>query len=337
MSLRSRALCPSCALALFLAFGLGFVSSAQADPTVPGFTVEVYANVDDPTRLAFAPDGVLYTGRDALGSGGGAGDAVKIHRIGVGGAPVVEYGVSATPDPDSVAVDVLGLVSNAGSVLVGGFISVPSGGRISEIATDESVSTLFASTAFDNPSDIEFDSTGRMLFTNFANPPTPSGVFQSTGASPTALFTTTPKLGFLDLDANDRIYVSADNGTIQIYDSVGTLVDGSFVSGLSGSAPLAVGSLAGLPTGVFTINSSDELIHKSLTGTTTVVGTDFGGSSDLQFGPDGSLYVARFDEDRVLRIVNPTSQLPALHPLALCALGVVLTAAGRAFVRSQVP
>jgi hypothetical protein len=88
---------------------------------VPGFTVSTYATVTDPVNLSFDPSGVLYVGRDNYGSGGGYIDAVKIHRIGVGGSPVVEYGASAIYDPDAVLFDAAGSLSGTpGSVLVSG-------------------------------------------------------------------------------------------------------------------------------------------------------------------------------------------------------------------------
>src|SRR5689334_19297110 len=95
------------------------VKLAAAEPVVPGFGVTPYATVPDPTALSFASDGTVYAGADATGSGGGSGDAVKIHRIGAGGAPVEEFGVAAIPDPDGVLVDETGLVSGTpGAVLV---------------------------------------------------------------------------------------------------------------------------------------------------------------------------------------------------------------------------
>lgn len=301
-------------------------SAAFGQADAPGFLVQVYANVTDPTRLAFAPDGTLYTGRDNLGSGGGAGDAVRIHRIGPGGSPVEEYGLASIPDPDALVVDVNGDVGSAGSVLVGGIISVAAGGRITEVAVDESVTPLFNTTTFDNPSEMVFDSAGRLLFSNFPNPGTPSGVFQSTGAVPTALFTTTPQLAYIALDATGRIFVSAADGSIRIYSSAGALINGSFATGMGAGVPLAIGPLGDLDTGVFTVTSAGQLRRFDLAGgSSSLVGTGFA-ASDLQFGPDGALYVAEFANDRVLRI-TPVAAVPLLDRRGLLLFALSITAA----------
>lgn len=315
--------------AALLALALGS-SAALAQPVVPGFTVAPYADVPDPTRMAFAADGTLYTGRDALGSGAGAGDAVRIHRVGPGGTPVVEYGNAATPDPDSVVVDVNGDLAGVGSVLVGGFVSSATGGRISEIASNEVVSTLFAATNFDNPADLVIDSAGRLLIANFANPGVSSGIFVSTGGAPTPLVTTSSQLAFIAVDSTDRIVVSAADGTIRLYDSAGVLLDGGLATGLGGGVPIAVGSLGALAEGVFAVNASGELLHIDFAGNPTVVGTDFGDTNELGFGPDGALYAAEFTNDRILRI-SPTPSVPAFGPIGWLLLGMAVVACGAAF------
>ena len=57
---------------------------AQAE-IEPGVDVAHYASVANAMRLSFAPDGTLFAGRDV--SATGSTDALKIHRIGAGGAP----------------------------------------------------------------------------------------------------------------------------------------------------------------------------------------------------------------------------------------------------------
>ncbi len=107
---------------LTITFSLATLNTrAVTNPVVNAAVTTVYANVTDPIQLAFAPDGTLFVGRDNSGSGGTAGDAVKIHRVAPGGSPVTEYGATAIPDPDAVAYDALGIVSGTpGAVLVGG-------------------------------------------------------------------------------------------------------------------------------------------------------------------------------------------------------------------------
>ena len=111
---------------------------------MPGFRVEVYAEVTDPTDLTFDHAGAFYVGRDNLGSGGGSGDAVRIHRIGPGGFPVEEWGATAVDDPDTVAFDANGSISGVpGSVLVGGQVVGSRAGRISAILPDQNVNNVF--------------------------------------------------------------------------------------------------------------------------------------------------------------------------------------------------
>jgi hypothetical protein len=308
-------------------------AAASAQSIAPGFWVQVYASVTDPTRLAFAPDGTLYTGRDNTGSGGGAGDAVRIHRIGPGGSPTVEYGLASIPDPDALVVDVNGVVGSAGSVLVGGIISVAVGGRITQVALDQSVTPLFTTTAFDNPSEMLFDSGGRLLFSNFANPGTASGVYQSTGAVPTPLFTTTSQLAYLALDELGRVFVSAADGTIRIYSSTGTLINGAFATGLGAGVPLAIGPLGGLPSALFIATTSGELRRIDSAGNSITLGLGYA-ASDLQFGPDGALYVAELSKDRVLRIA-PAAAIPLFGRdgwllLGLCVFAVSFWSLSRA-------
>jgi hypothetical protein len=192
--------------------------SALALPAVPGANVVVYASVTDPIRLAFDPVGVLYVGRDNSGSGGGAGDAVRIHRVGQGGSPVVEYGNSSIVDPDALVVDVNGDIGSAEAVIVGGQISNLLGGHITEVASDETVAEIFGPdpATWHNPADFVLDSGGRLLFTNAANLGTsPRGLYQSSGGSPTALVTSASHLITIALDPVGRIFVTASDGTIR--------------------------------------------------------------------------------------------------------------------------
>jgi hypothetical protein len=297
---------------------LGFSPPASATvdvplPSAPGFDVSVYAVVPDPTRLAFAPNGLLYTGRDNLGSGGGPGDSVQIWEIGAGGSPLSAHGNVPIPDPDAVVVDVNGDIGNAGSVLVGGFVSGATGGRISEVALDESVTSLFTTTAMENPTGMAFDSTGRLLIVNFGTGTGSPGVFESTGGVPTALFTTNSNLEYMALDDTDRIFVSAADGTIRLYSSTGALIDATFATGMGGAAPITFGEepSAGGGTGLYAVDSTGELLFFDLVGLPAVVGTGFELVNDLAFGTDGALYAAEFDFDRVLRLPEPVGGLPA--------------------------
>lgn len=317
-------------LAAIASFAIAAAATAQ---TVPGFVVEVYATVTDPMKISFDTNGDLFTGRDNAGSGGGFGDPVPIHLIESGGAPVSEYGNASIPDPDAVVVDVTGVFGTAGAVLMGGIISNSQGGQIAQILLDESVVSLFGpTTAWHNVTDMAFDGSGRLLFTNFPNPGTSTtGVYESSGAldPPTLLASTGVRVGGLAVDPSDRIYVTTEDGRIQIYDSAGALVDANFVTGLGLTAgPLTVGQLDGGAVSVYAMNSLGELLEVDLLGNSTVIGTGFATVSDLAFGPDGDLYIAEFDQDHVLRVPEPggimlvagLAMLAALARLRRCRL-----------------
>ena len=83
-------------------------------------------------RLAFEPSGVLYVGNND--------SPAKIHRIGVGGSPIEEFGDTALLDPDAVTFDASGAISGmAGSVLVGNSDPIGQGpGFIAAILPDQS-------------------------------------------------------------------------------------------------------------------------------------------------------------------------------------------------------
>ena len=132
-------------------------------PAIPGFVVSTYATVTDPIHCAFAPDGTLYTGRDASGSGGTSGQHVSIHRISPGGVTVSEYG-PILEDPDAVFFDATGQFSGTpGSVLVGGVSG--SGGTIRAILPDFTIVTVApVSASYGNPGMMRLDRSGRLLF-----------------------------------------------------------------------------------------------------------------------------------------------------------------------------
>lgn len=275
------------------------VPAAGQLPVVPGHIVEVYASVTDPVRMAFDAAGVMYVGRDASGSGGGSGAAVKIHRIAIGGGAATEYGLSTIGDPDAVVVDVHGALGLAGAVLAGGQISNSAGGQISRIAPDQSVTMLIGpTTTFHNPTEFVFEPSGRLLFTNSANNTSPNGVYQIVGGVPSLLVATTPQLAALDLDSTGRIFAGSANGSIQVFSPAGALLDASFAQ----STRFAIGSLGPVAEHVYAIDAQQRLQRIDMQGAATEMGSGFSFATDLEFGPDGALYVAEFSLDRILRV-----------------------------------
>lgn len=282
----------------------GTIASGLADPVIKETGGSIYALVPDPIRMAFAPDGTLYTGRDASGSGGGSADAVKIHRIGPGGSPVTEFGSVAISDPDALIVDVEGVVSGTpGAVLVGGVHNNGSTGKVVKIAPDGTVTTLFGpSASLWNPSQFIFEPGGRLLFSENNS----GKIMATTGGTPVALVSLAGANG-LALDASGRLVVSSSSdGVLRLYAADGTLLNGSFATVAVGS-PLARGPGGVWGTDLYAVAANGDLLRLGLQGgTTNHVGSGFGNVSDLQFGPDGALYASEFSRDRIYRFAPPT-------------------------------
>jgi hypothetical protein len=292
------------------------VTAAANAQTVPGFTVEPYSPVPDPVRVSFAPDGTLFVGRDPSATGGGT--PVKIHRVDIDGS-FAEYGSSPIADPDAVVYDADGVVSGiAGSVLVGGVLS-GSTGRISAIRPNGVVDPLFESTAFGNPSDFAFDSSGRLVFVDFAT----RRVFTTSGDTPAPLFTIsgTGAPGFLAIDSSDRIFTSSSDGRVRIHGPNGDVINDDFAR-FSGHCAIAFGPGATFGTELFVLDPPlGTLCRVDSAGSVTTMGTGFAADpmrgDDIAFGPDGNLYVSSHATDEILRIapepVDVDTGAPAQH------------------------
>jgi hypothetical protein len=303
-------------LGICLLFG---VNSAHA-----GLLFSTYANVTDPVRLSFGPSGQLYLGRDNFGSGGGFGDAVRIHRVGVGGTPVVQYGNQAIPDPDAVLFDPIGLISGqAGSVLVGG-TNVSGQGQIVAIRPDQSVVTVFGpSSTYINPGDLAFDSTGRFVFLD--SDPMKRNILTSNGGTPSILATLPEGAATagLAIGPNDRIYVSAIDGVLRVYNPNGTLFNGAFATGIVGPIAFAPGGMFG--TDLYSVNNNTgQVLRIDSAGTVSVLETGLPTIFGMTFGPDGAMYLSDFNNDRILR-ATPTA-VPEPGALALLGSGVLALA-----------
>ncbi|HEY9174895.1 MAG TPA: LamG-like jellyroll fold domain-containing protein [Verrucomicrobiae bacterium] len=289
-------------LLIITAFALQ--SSVLAQPVVTNFTTSVYAVVTDPVRLAFAPDGTLYAGRDASGSGGTYGAAVKIHRIAPGGSPVTEFGNSAVSDPDTLIVDAVGAVSGTvGAVLVGGIHNDTMTGKIAKIAPDGTVTTLFGPNAMlYNPTHFLFDSTGRLLVTDNNS----GHVLVTAGGEPTVLIMLAGA-NYMVQDAAGRLAVSSSSDDkLRLYGLDGALLNGNFAT-LKVGSPLARGPGGAWGTDLYAVAANGDLVQVDLQGNATNrVGSGFSNMQDLQFGPDGALYASDFNGDRVYRFARPT-------------------------------
>ncbi len=275
-----------------------------ADPVVPGFVVAPYATVTDPVDVSFASDGTLYAGRDATGSGGGSGDAVKIHRIGPGGAPVEEFGNAAIFDPDGVLVDQSGAISGTpGAVLVCGGNTVAQG-IVSAVAPDQSITTVLGPTGtLGNPNYMTFDATGALLISDSGGAP---GVYRFPAGGPLAYFLdpgTGNSPGHFAVDGTGRIFVSLSNGNVAVYDTGGTLQNASFATGFGSGAALAFGPGGAWGSDLYAcLADTGDLGRIDTQGTKTTVGTGFSVVAGMTFGPDEALYVSEFANDRIVRV-----------------------------------
>ena len=288
-------------------------------PTVWGAEATVHSAVTDPMQIAFAPDGTLFCGRDAIGSGGTNSQSVRIHRTPPGGGAAVEFGAIPIPDPDAVVVDVQGILSGVpGSVLVGGQTDASGDtGQIVAIRPDQTVVTVFGpSTLWKDPQDMAFDSTGRLVVIDRIRREIRTWSPGETGltllvddlpANPTHL-----TIGWLD-----RIFVSLLDGTIRRFDSDGSN-EHIMATGLPAQTPIAASpfnefegqwlsagfiyAVVGTDLRAYAGNQLNGFLQSGceITGTTR----------DIAFGPDNALYVSRFGNDHVMRFERPFPNLP---------------------------
>lgn len=280
---------------------------ASAVPTVPGYVVETYAgSITKPENLSFDgnPSGFLYVGNGDSTAG------VRIHRISLSDQSVNSYGGPLT-DPDAVIYDGVGNISGTpGSVIVGGGTPLVSPPYISRIAPDESTNLLFELDAASNPSDMIFDSTGRLLFSDGGGGS--KAVFHITGSNvPTKLFDTPTVPLNITIDANDIIFVSDSSGTIRKYEDD---VLSEFVTGLgSGIIPITMGTSDSVwGVGLYAI-ANDSLLHFDASGNQTLLGTGFDSSyTDISFGPDNTLFVSDYSGNQILRITPEPATLGLL-------------------------
>lgn len=285
-------------------------------PTAWGAEATVHSAVVDPMQIAMAPDGTLFAGRDAIGSGGTNADPAKIQRVPAGGGPGLEFGVVPIPDPDAVVVDIAGLLSGmAGSVLVGGQAG-PGGemGQVLAIRPDQSVVTVFPpSTLWKDPQDMAFDSTGRLVVIDRIRreirtwSPGDSGL--------TLLVNDLPEdPTHLAIDGADRISVSLLDGTIRRFepDGSGEAIVGTGVPPLT---PIAAGPSIGpwLAGWIYAVVDG-ELRAYDPDGASSFLASGCaitGTTRDIAFGPDGALYVSRFGNDQVMRFERPNHLVAA--------------------------
>ena len=290
-------------LAQGLGLALGAALGAGAEPMVPGFRVEVYSSVPGPVGLSFDAAGNLFVGRDV--PGGSGSEALKIRRVPAGGGASADFGPSALPDPDGVLVDLDGsLADAAGAVVVCGDTGGGNGQIVAirpDLVPDMSLVTLHAASGvLANPSAMERGRDGLLLAD-----PGASAIFEFLPPGPPVVLVPSPSPpASLAVDADARIYVSHADGVIRQYDADGALLDDAFLSGLGAGAALAVATGGAFGSDLYVLDGpSGELLRVAAGGSSEVVGTGFPAShGEIEFGPDGALYVASFAAGEVLRV-----------------------------------
>ncbi|MFN0134984.1 MAG: PEP-CTERM sorting domain-containing protein [Phycisphaerae bacterium] len=334
-------------------------ASASADPIAFGRPVEIYARLADPMMLSFAPNGDLYVGRDNTGSGGGANDSLRIHRI-LGIDRSVEQFGAPIVDPDAVLFDADGRFGGvAGGVLLGGSTATHTGVISITQANGTGATLLGPSSTFVNPNDFAIDASGRAIFADISRRDVK--VFQN--GAVTRLFATPAQPNCIAVDPhNGEIYVTMLDGVMSRHNADGSVIMAAFASSLGEYGTVAIepgnsllrpqsngggsgggggggnsgggGSGGGDPTDpndgggvivrdyeptIYSIANGD-LLRLHADGRRDVLGTGFGPIWDLSFGPDGALYASDHANDRVLRIVPEPGTLLTLIAGGLFAL-----------------
>lgn len=287
------------AAVLVATVALQLTSASAPAQVVPGFNVETYAgSVPGPVFLSFAPDGTLYCGRNPSTTGNVTPQLLT--RIGIGGAPVTNWGMAPTPDPDPVVYDVEGIVSGVpGSVLTGGVKISPNTGSISAVRPDQGVVELWVSTQWTNPSEMKFDHRGRLIFADLGS----RALWVSNAGEPPSLLTQFPAdidPSHLAIAPDNRLFVADLGGRIHIVDEDGTLLQSPFAT-LPARSSIEFGEGASFGTDLYALTVPGGTLYRVAgNGSFAQIGSGFSGFPfDLAFGPDSRLYLSHLGGGRV--------------------------------------
>lgn len=295
-----------CLILLAACVWIPSIASAQ-QMLNPTFEVHTYAsNVPNPFILSFEPSGILYVGQDTSLL------TATVHQVFPNGA-VVPYGPDWV-DPDGVLFAPSGFqLAPPGSLLVANGL-LNGTGRIDTILPDQSTINLL-SMSMSNPTDMVLDGSGRLLIANFIDTTQTGNVLVSTGGTPTVLFSLPARPLSIELDRNENIFTATfDDGVIRIHASDGAIINGNLIPGgftPGFHIPIGFGPLDPTWKGCLYVldNMSDRLFRINLPSnlgdpaSASVIGIGFGGLYlDLEFGPDGSLYLSDAVNDLILRV-----------------------------------
>jgi hypothetical protein len=300
---------------------LALAQGAGADPVAaPGWMMTTYAQVKDPVVLAFAADGSLYAGRDNWGSGGGFGDAVKIHKIGPGGGPVTEFGKTAVNDPDTVGVDDVGAFTGTpGAVIIGGITG--NTGIIWRVLPNGDVTKVYnLESPFHNPGQFQFNGAGRLFMADVgnANDDSPVGATDGNGQMKLLFEVEHGSYGICLLPGG-KILSSNDVGRVDMYSTQGQLLEPDFAD-VEGFALLAAAkddeflAYAGTRLGkVLAITDTGEVVEAA----TGFVQGQIGGVAGIEVGDDKAIYGSDFTGDRIVRITRCSANCDGSNALDL--------------------
>jgi hypothetical protein len=302
------------------------VSPSHAQPTLVDparYTLELFTqfptdNVSigksGPFHLSFDADGNLFVGVEA--GNNQATDQVRIRKVSPAGS-VSTFGPPLL-DPDGVLVDIDGLFSTPGSVLVSRLLpGTPPGAEITVIRPDGTTSALLqrtpATEELVNPQQMAFDSSGRLFVAN-CNSGTGTGPAGSVSVIDPATSPLTPDIiydetasgssscvGGIAISSGDRVFASVFSAgkAIEISESGPAR---TIITGLNQPDAMAYdesGIFGGGKPLFFTERGAGRVTHVNPdTGESEVLATGFGsnfGPLGLAFGPDYCLYIAQHD------------------------------------------
>jgi hypothetical protein len=158
---------------------------------------------------------------------------------------------------------------------------------------------------------------GRLLISD----ETGQTIYVSDGGFPT-VFATGYLFSGITVDVDNHVFTRTGD-TIRIYNPDGTLpANHVFATGLQDptTSCLAFGQGGAWGTDLYTVSGGHLLRYNTSLGSPTYglstdIGSGFESAMDIEFGPDGALYVSTYAEDTIFRIV------PEPATLSLLALG----------------
>jgi sugar lactone lactonase YvrE len=251
-----------------------------------------------------AADGYLYVVPEEIP--GTTNLSVRLYRIGPGGSPVEEFGDAPLWDIDSIVIDRTGAYSGIpGAVFTAGANPATGIAAVFQITPAGHITTFLESSALINPDVSGFDSSGRLIQTDYIG-----GVYAiQTNRERTQVVSDQP-IGATAVDALGRLVCSPySGGNLRLYSSTGQLLDAHFApTRPSGFVRPGQGSFWG--TDVYTCNTNGDLVRVDTNGAARVFGTGFGttnpANDNTQLVPtlasDDNMYVCDKAANRIWRI-----------------------------------